>query len=131
MNLSVLKIAASLPKVMTEIDLDDVALPGERPRGIVKGWRSCWGIAQLFDRKEEGCMRLTVQRLEDNIAFREHAGNGGRPISWDELMAVKAECGFADKWAVEIFPPTDKVVNVAPMRHLWLIDPPDYGWGRD
>ena len=50
-------------------------------------------------------------------------------ISWDDLQRLKNEAGFADKWAVECFPPTDDLVNVANMRHLWiLVGEPGFGW---
>lgn len=50
-------------------------------------------------------------------------------ITWDELMQVKRDCGFADRWAVEIFPSDNETVNVANMRHLWLLpDAPPFAW---
>lgn len=49
-------------------------------------------------------------------------------ISWDELQRLKSECGRGDCWATEIYPPDEAVVNVANMRHLWLIPEPGYGW---
>lgn len=46
-------------------------------------------------------------------------------------MRLKAECGRGDKWAVELYPPDEAVVNVANIRHLWLLpEPPAFGWNR-
>ncbi len=69
----------------------------------------------LFD--EDGKKRLSVNRtvLTDDGQYQDG-------ITWDELNRVKAEAGFADAWAIEIYPPTDDVVNVANMRHLWILD---------
>lgn len=86
-------------------------------------WRSRSFLAQLI-RDPNGQMRLTVNRTEIDDDGRWRAG-----ITWDALMRVKAQCGLADRWAVEVFPPAEEVVNVANMRHLWLLDePPAYCW---
>lgn len=53
-------------------------------------------------------------------------------ITWDDLMGVKRDCGYGDRWAVEVFPPDSHVVNVANMRHLWLLPgAPTYAWRGD
>ena len=44
-------------------------------------------------------------------------------VSWDELQAIKRQCGYGDHDAVEVFPRDVDVVNVANMRHLWILDP--------
>lgn len=43
-------------------------------------------------------------------------------ITWDDLQRIKNECGYGDVDAVEIYPADDDVVNVANMRHLWVLD---------
>jgi len=85
-------------------------------------WRSRDYIVQAFD--DGGFTRLSVNRSDFDIK----TGDWIAGITWDELQRIKAECGFADRWAVEVFPPDDCVVNVANMRHLWLIDKPAFGW---
>lgn len=97
----------------------------DHPRQPAKVWKSRDFIVQLFD--FEAVPRLSVQRSGANAAIRP-AHRDLRPISWDELMRVKREVGFASRWAVELYPPEQHVHDVAPMRHLWLIDEPDYGW---
>lgn len=42
-------------------------------------------------------------------------------ITWDDLQRLKRECGYGDSDAVEVFPADDDVVNVANMRHLWIL----------
>jgi hypothetical protein len=85
-------------------------------------WRSRDFLVQLFD---EAGGRLSICRAR-------LAANGQRwadGITWDELMEVKAGVGFGDRWAVEVFPPDAAVVDVANMRHLWILDGvPPYGW---
>lgn len=87
-------------------------------------WRSKRFLAQLFSDKDGG-MRLSINRTE----WDERQGQWRENISWDELQALKAEAGFSGCWAVEIFPADHAVVNVANMRHLWLLaEAPDYAW---
>ena len=87
-------------------------------------WRSRHFLVQLFN--EDGVTRITVNRT--------HKPNGrdwAEGVSWDDLMQVKREIGRADLWAVELYPPDQHIVNLANMRHLWLLDePPAFGWRR-
>lgn len=45
-------------------------------------------------------------------------------ITWDELQRIKRECGYGDADAIEIYPGDLDVVNVANMRHLWIMAEP-------
>lgn len=87
-------------------------------------WRSRRFLAVLY--KEPTTHRLSVCRCA--------LGDDGRwigDLTWDELQSVKAQCGFPLAWAVEVYPPDGETVNVANMRHLWLLDEaPAYGWRR-
>lgn len=57
-------------------------------------------------------------------------GRFRQDITWDDLQRIKCECGFGLVWAVEVFPPENKQVNVNNMRHLWLVSkkPEFAGW---
>jgi hypothetical protein len=71
-------------------------------------------LVQVFKEPAPLIVRLSVCRSElagDRWADR---------ITWDELQAVKAQAGYADALAVEVYPPAADVVNVANMRHLWV-----------
>lgn len=88
-------------------------------------WRSRWFLATLFN--DTPNRRLTVNRTE----FDTVTGQWRQGITWDDLMVIKKECGFGGTWAVEIFPPNDQMINVANMRHLWLLtEIPPYAWTR-
>ena len=68
-------------------------------------------------------------RLSCSIAQLGEDGRFKDGISWDDLQRLKREAGFGDRWAVEVFPPDEDIVNVANMRHLWLLgDAPPFGW---
>lgn len=88
-------------------------------RGV---WLSREFLVQQF--QEDGATRLSVCRtLVD--------GNGAwlAEITWDELQRIKREVGMGDKYAIEIYPRDREVVNVANMRHLWVLDEPlSHGW---
>jgi hypothetical protein len=90
----------------------------------VKVMRSHDFLVQIFD--EGDVLRMSVNRcaIDDD-------GNWRSNISWDELQRIKSEAGFGNWWAVEIFPSNCEVINVANMRHLWLLsDAPPFAWRK-
>lgn len=103
-----------------ELPPDEVAKRGTARRA----WRNRDYLVQLYD--DAGFERLTVNRAELSANDRGHWRDG---ITWDELQRIKAEVGFGDRWAVEVFPPDAALVNVSNMRHLWVLpEPPAFGW---
>jgi hypothetical protein len=88
-------------------------------------WRSRHFLVQVFAAPAPAKVRLSINRTELS-GTRWVEG-----ISWDELQQLKAECGFADFDAVEVFPRGRDVVNVANMRHLWVLrEPLSFAWRR-
>lgn len=93
-----------------------------KPTGVM---RSRTFLAQFFS--GAGAVRMSVCRtaIDDD-------GNWLEKITWDELQQLKSEAGYGYWWAVEIYPADSEVVNVANMRHLWLLDKkPEYAWGKE
>ena len=90
-------------------------------------WRSRQWLVQLYDESAPhlpGLMRLSVIR-----AALKSDGHWQDGITWDELQTIKREVGFADWWAVEVYPRDRDLVNVSNMRHLWLLPVPlRIGW---
>lgn len=81
----------------------------------VEIWRSRDFLLQVFH-ESEAIERLSVNRTE--------IGRGGHwreDITWEDLQALKRQCGRGDLDAVEIYPRDADVVNVANMRHLWVL----------
>ncbi len=100
--------------------------PERRPAGLSRVWRSRGFLVQEYTEKA-GAVRLSVNRAAVGAG-----GHWEQDITWEELQQLKAECGYADRWAVEVYPPAAAVVNVANMRHLWLIaEAPAYAWGAN
>lgn len=92
--------------------------PQHLPPTIVKVLRSREFLVQVHQENKAGAtFRLSICRteLDDDGEYR-----GG--ITWDELRRIKAGCGFAHYDAVEIYPMEIDVVNVANMRHLWVVE---------
>ncbi len=84
-------------------------------------------MVQVFEPTEGNVGRLTINRVKRDNAV----GSWTDGITWDELQRLKAEAGFGDAWAVEVYPPDADLVDVASMRHLWLLaDRPPFGWTR-
>lgn len=100
--------------------------PDRSPPDLVAAWRDLDYMAQLYE-ASNGAQRLSVNRVSREGVHAVARWRDG--ITWDELMAVKSGCGFGGHWAVEIFPPDQQVVDVANMRHLWLLpEAPAFAW---
>lgn len=106
-------------------ELVPMAVPGGREPGPIAAWRSNRFLVQLFN--DCGAQRITINRA----AIDETTGRWLDGITWDEIQAIKKQIGFGDRYAVELYPADADVVNVANMRHIWLVDAPAFAWRRD
>ena len=88
-------------------------------------WRSRHFLVQVF--RETGATRISVSRTSlETDSDRWMAG-----ISWDDLQQIKNYIGFTEHEAVEIYPRVKDEVNVANMRHLWVLpEPLPFSWRR-
>lgn len=108
-----------------------IQIPAERwmaacwDEGRIEVWRSRHFLVQVFAERN-GAERLTISHVALN-----RSGGWQEGITWDDLQRLKYECGRGEKWAVEIFPSEFHVVNVANMRHLWVLnEAPAFAWIR-
>jgi hypothetical protein len=106
-------------------ELVPTAVLGGREPGPIAAWRSNRFLVQLFN--DCGAQRITINRA----AIDETTGRWLDGITWDEIQAIKKQIGFGDRYAVELYPADADVVNVANMRHIWLVDAPAFAWRRD
>jgi hypothetical protein len=88
-------------------------------------WRSRDFLVQIF-RKDDSPVRLSICRTAI-----ESDGSWKAGITWDEIQEIKADVGFREEWAVEIFPPDQEVVNVANLRHIWIVPMPSFAWRKE
>lgn len=106
---------------MTPLDL-----PAHAPADLLRMWGSRDYLATLW-LDPTGYQRLSI----NSTMFNARSGRWDDGLTWDELMTVKNQCGFGGQWSVEVYPPSAQAVDVAAMRHLWLLDhQPPYSWTR-
>ena len=80
-------------------------------------------LVQEFDGDGPVLVRLSI-----NITSIDGA-RWADGISWEDLQRLKAEAGYPMHDAVEVFPSVMDVVNVANMRHLWVMrDKLPFAW---
>ena len=113
------------PQTMTVVPKDSPLwkqLPVGDPRLTnppTDAWRSSKFLACLYIEPGKAARRLSICRCKIDDAGRLEAN-----IAWEDLQQVKSECGFGGLDAVEVYPRDADVVNVANMRHLWLLPEP-------
>lgn len=117
---------ASLPKTLVEIPPHEWPSLEGMKKPPIKVWRSSGFLVQIYA-EQEGILRMSVCRTAINTdGTRWQEG-----ITWDDLQRLKRECGFGAHDAVEIYPRDVDIVNVANMRHLWLLSEPlPFGWRK-
>lgn len=72
-----------------------------------------------------GFTRLSINRTE----WDEGKGRFRDNIGWDDLQRLKAEAGYGDVAAVEVYPPDQHILNTANMQHLFLLPTaPPFMW---
>lgn len=102
--------------------------PERVPPGLVNVLRSRSYLVQVFNESHPAvCMRLSINRT--GITPK---GGWVQDIPWEDLQRLKREAGYGDLDAVEVFPPDADVVNVANMRHLWIMaEPLEFAWRKE
>ena len=85
---------------------------GNRPDNLVKVLLNQNFMVQQY--REKNSIRLSICRVK-----AKH-GKWIDKITWDELQHIKRMIGFGNKYAIEVYPPDENIVNVANMRHLWI-----------
>jgi len=108
-----------IPFKMIEVPRDkwDSVRDGNSKADLLKVFKSDRFLVQV--RMHNDVVRICVNKVKwTNV--------GGKPIwadgiTWDELQEIKDQCGFRDTWLCEYYPPRDKIINVANIRHLWVL----------
>jgi hypothetical protein len=106
--------------------------PVPTKENLIEVWISKKYLVQIYA-EESGIIRLSINKNSiQGTGFRKDGSVSWGEISWDELQELKNEVGYQDYCAVEIYPPAAQVVNVANMRHLWVLPiAPSYMWGAE
>jgi hypothetical protein len=93
-----------------------------RVDSMIEAWLSSRFLVQVFD-EGGGIFRVSVNRTS-----MDQFGKWEENLTWDELMSVKRQIGRGESYAVEVLPEDSQIVNVANMRHFWILPDPVCGW---
>lgn len=115
-----------LPSILAEVPRRE--WPEKLPQGLTNVWRSRHFLVQEYAAEhQDGYRRLSICRSSldtDSVRWKEN-------ITWDELQQLKRECGYGAIDAVEVFPADRDIINVANMRHLFLMECPlSFAWRK-
>lgn len=114
---------AHYPEHLVEIAFSKLETPP--PPGLCTVWRSRDYLVQVFEEKRPVLCRLSINRT----IIKQ--GEWQQDIPWEDLQRIKSQVGYHDHDAVEVYPHDLDVVNVANMRHLWVMeDPLEFAWRR-
>ena len=97
------------------VEIPKYAWPKDADPKRIKEFRSRDFLIQVFE-EADGVLRLSFNRTSITPT-----GEWTEGISWDDLQWLKSQIGYQDRTAVEIYPPSSDVVNVANLRHLWVL----------
>jgi hypothetical protein len=87
-------------------------------------WTSSEFSVQAFNVPGD-IVRLAINRNERIPSPRLFADG----ISWEDIQAIKDECGYPDRMAVEIYPEANHILNIINARHLWILPSPlPFAW---
>lgn len=110
----------ALPARLTPVPHEEFpTLPHPGAKAPLRIWRSSKYLVQQFDAANPVfpmLIRLSINRTR--MGANGHWEDG---LTWDELQAIKTEIGYGDWYGLEVYPPDSQVVNVANIRHLWLM----------
>ena len=109
----------ALPDRMVRVRNFETAGPttylASKEKRLIEVWRSRHYLCQVFYVSEE------VERLSINSSTIDTYNRRWRDgLTWDELSKVKEEVGRGDLDAIEFYPRTQHIVDVANIRHLWV-----------
>lgn len=92
---------------------------------FVKAYRNQSFLVQVF--KEQFAIRLSINKAEINKSGTRWQDG----ITWDEIQSIKNKLGYGDMCAVEIYPPEKDKVDVANIRHIFLLkEAPPFMWKK-
>lgn len=81
----------------------------------VRVFQSRFFLVQEFRERDD------VIRISVNLTTVDERLDWEDGIGWEDLQTIKDELGYAERDAVEVFPAQGDLVNVANMRHLWVL----------
>ena len=93
----------------------------------IEAWRSREYLVQVFEEQAAG----VLVRLSINRTRLTNDGGWQQDIPWEDMQRLKSEAGYGGFDAVEVYPSDADVVNVANLRHLWVMhEPLSFTWRK-
>lgn len=117
---------AKLPRDLVEWRREDWPPTAQAARvSPIRVFRSRDFLVQEFAEPAPAIARLSINRTTlDGQRWKDG-------ITWDDLQSIKNQIGYASYTAIEVYPPAVDVVNVANIRHLWVLNEPlSFQWKR-
>lgn len=95
----------------------------------VKVFKSEDYMVQVY-KDEDGIERLSISSCWYKFnGFMEPTWKD--QFTWDELQLIKNSIGYKNKWLVECYPPVENTVNIANIRHLFVLnEKPSYAFTK-
>lgn len=94
---------------------------------LVKAYKNRDFVVQVYE-EPTGYTRISVNRTT-TLGFNSYGPIWKGGITWDQLQDIKNAIGYENSWLVECYPPESELVNVANMRHLFVLpESPVFGW---
>lgn len=80
-----------------------------------RGYSVC---SRMVRTKQFGSVEhVTISRITGDINV-----GGSAPIGWSEKQMIKNELFGENRFAIEVYPKTDKLVDITDTYHLWVFD---------
>lgn len=114
------------PKRLVDVSEQASRLPGAPSKAYVDRGRGV--VVQVWDDMTPGCngtpwqgtLRVAVKHTRASSPQQAMGRGFAKPISWDDMQAIKDHF-WPERIAVEIYPPREKIVDVADMRWMWVL----------
>lgn len=110
------QLIATYPDELTIVPENDPNMPyTSHPQDLDSVWRNKKYTVMVWN--VPAGKKITISRNEwDSHTCRYKDG-----ITWDEIMEIKRGVGFGNQNAVEFYPPDNEVINIANVRHIWIL----------
>jgi hypothetical protein len=97
---------------------------------LLKAYKNRDFLVQIYE-EPTGYTRLSINRTK-HVGRRSDGSRLWKDgITWDQLQTIKNTLGYENSWLVECYPPEPQLVNVANIRHLFVLpEDPVFGWHR-
>ena len=106
----------SYPEELTRVAEDDPNMPyTSHAQDLDSVWRNKKFTVMVWN--VPAGKKLSISRNTWDSHTRRYTDG----ITWDEIMEIKRGVGFGDKNAIEFYPPDDEVINIANVRHIWIL----------